>query len=104
MSKVLKKEKQWWVHTLLIVASAICVFPLYRIFTVALRPGDKIFSTEFYLWPDEVSLDNFRNVFLTTNFFTWIFNSTIITIMSALISVSLSATAAYGLSRYKFPM
>ena len=103
-SRRLRPESTWWVHTLLVVACVTSIFPLWRVFTVALRPGDKIFSTSFELIPSDATLENFAMIFTDTNFFVWILNSTIITLTSAIISVSLAATAAYALSRYKFPL
>ena len=71
---------------------------------MSLRPGDKIFSTEFQIFPDVVTLENFRMVFADTDFFMWLFNSIIITGLTSVIAVCLSATAGYALSRYKVPM
>lgn len=101
----LKTEQEgsnWWVHGLLIGASVIALFPLYRVITVALRPGDRILSTELNLIPDQVSTDNFYAAFYETDLFLWLFNSFVITLLTALIAVSIAATAAYALSRYKF--
>lgn len=103
MAGALKQKRNLWVHALLIFASAVSIFPLYRIFTVALKPGDKIFSTEFEIFPAVVTLENFKMVFTDTEFFLWLLNSVIITGLTSVIAVSLSATAGYALSRYKFP-
>jgi arabinogalactan oligomer/maltooligosaccharide transport system permease protein len=80
------------------------VFPLLRILSVSLRPGDKIFTTELSLFPDTPTLDNYKDVFFETNFFDWLLNSILVTGMTAMIGVALSATAAYALSRYRFPL
>ncbi len=93
----------WWVHLLLAGASMVSVFPLLRILGVSVRPGDKIFSTEFELLPAEPTLSNYVEVVTSTNFFVWLLNSLIITGLTAFIGVSLAATAAYALSRWKFP-
>ena len=90
-------------HILLAVASMVSVFPLLRILGVSVRPGDKIFSTEFELLPAEPTLSNYVEVVTSTNFFIWLLNSLIITGLTAFIGVSLAATAAYALSRWKFP-
>jgi len=93
----------WWVHGLLTIAAMISVFPLLRILGVSLRPGDKIFSTELELLPESPTIANYVEVLTDTNFFLWLFNSLVITGLTALIGVCLAATAAYALSRYKFP-
>jgi len=91
-------------HLVLIVAAIFSILPLYRIITVALRPGDKIFTTNFEIFPETPTLENFTAVFSQTQFITWLANSLIVTILTAFISVILSATAGYALSRFRFPM
>ncbi len=97
-------RKNWWVHGLLILASTMSVLPILRVFTVSLRPGDRLFSTEFEILPPVVTWSNYLEVFTKTGFFGWIFNSLVITLLTAVIGVALAATAAYALSRYKFPL
>lgn len=96
-------KKNWWVHILLIGGCVISAFPLLRVLAVSLRPGDKLFSTKLELFPDVITFDNYRAIITDTHFFTWLFNSLVITTLTAVIGVSLAASAAYALSRYKFP-
>ncbi|MDA9951648.1 carbohydrate ABC transporter permease, partial [Oligoflexaceae bacterium] len=74
------------------------------IIAVSLRPGDKLFTTDFELLPKDASIGNFSEVLFQTDFFVWLINSTIITLLTSFIGVSLAATAAYALSRYPFKM
>ena len=104
MSVGMKRQNNWWVHIILLMGCLICVFPLLRILTVAFKPGDSIFSTSFEFWPASPTWNNFYRVLFETDFFVWLFNSVVITCLTAFIGVSLAATAAYALSRYKFPM
>lgn len=105
MNKKIKYKKTYWgTHIILCLACLTCIFPLTRILTVAFKPGDKVFSVSFEFWPKEPTWANFIKVFYETDFVNWILNSLIITISTAIIGVSFSATAAYALSRYKFPM
>ncbi len=98
------KEKTWWVHTILVGGCMIAIFPLIRIFSVSLRPGDKIMSTDLSIIPDGATFNSYVQVFQETLFLRWIWNSVVVTLLTAAISVCLSATAAYALSRYRFPM
>lgn len=97
-------RKHWWVHLLLWGACMISAFPLARIIAVSLRPGNRLFSTELELIPSDATIANYVEVFTETNFFSWLFNSLVITVLTAGLGVTLAATAAYALSRYKFPM
>lgn len=96
-------RKTWWVHLLLLGGCLISGFPLLRILAVSLRPGDRLFATEFELIPHDATWANYVEVFTHTNFFTWLLNSFIVTLLTAMIGVSLASTAAYALSRYRFP-
>lgn len=100
----ISREKNWWVHIILLMGCLMSAFPLLRILAVSVRPGDRLFSTNLDLIPEETTWDSYIAVFTETNFFTWLLNSLIITGLTALIGVTLAATAAYALSRYKFPM
>ena len=91
-------------HGLLVLACLSTILPLLRIIAVSLRPGDKLFTTDFELWPKVTTMANYVEVFTSTNFLRWLGNSVIITAVTAAIGVSLAATAAYALSRYRFPM
>jgi len=96
--------RNWWVHVVLIGASLISLFPLLRIIGVSLRKGDKLFVTEFEIFPADPQYQSYGEVLFQTDFFYWLLNSTIITVLTAAIGVCLSATAAYALSRYQFKM
>lgn len=97
-------KKNWWVHLILWAACSMTLLPILRVVSVSLRPGDRLFTTEFELFPPVVTGANYLEVFQETGFFTWLLNSLLITSMTAVIGVMLAASAAYGISRYKFPM
>jgi len=95
-------KKDWFVHIMLCAACVWSVLPLLRIMAVALRPGDRLFSTEFQFLPTDATTANFFEVWRDTEFSIWLMNSLMITCITAFIGVSLSATAAYAISRYRF--
>jgi len=89
-------------HILLIIATIITTYPLIRIFSVSIRPGDRIISTDLSIIPDGATFISYIKLFKETYFIKWIFNSLIITISTSLIGVILASTAAYAFSRYRF--
>lgn len=103
-SGTVEKRPSLWIHALLALGCMISAFPLLRIITVSLRPGDKLFSTTLEIIPPNATIANYVEVFTKTGFFSWLFNSLVITVLTAGVGVCLAATAAYALSRYKFPM
>ena len=91
------------VHATLIVAALIAALPIVRVFSVALRPGDRLLEREFSLIPEGATLGAFRHVLFNTDFPQWIANSLAITIGTSLVGVIFAATSAYAFSRYRFP-
>lgn len=90
------------IHAMLIIAVTITTYPLLRIFSVSIRPGDRIFSTDLSIIPDGANIISYLKLIKETYFLKWIFNSLIITFATSLIGVILASTAAYAFSRYKF--
>ncbi len=100
----MKREtaKQILIHLALISAAIICVYPLSRIFTVSIRPGDRVISTDLALIPDGATFLSYMKLLKETYFLRWLFNSLVITVTTSMIGVSLASTAAYAFSRFNF--
>jgi arabinogalactan oligomer/maltooligosaccharide transport system permease protein len=96
------KIKSIMLHLLLIIAVVITTYPLIRIFSVSIRPGDRIISTDLSIIPKGATFISYIKLFKETYFIKWIFNSLIITLSTSLIGVILASSAAYSFSRYKF--
>lgn len=90
------------IHVCLILFCVICIYPLLRIFSVSLRPGDRLISTDLSLIPAGASFLSYFNLLKNTNFLLWLWNSLVITCVTSFIGVSLAATAGYAFSRFKF--
>nr|MBC7244722.1 sugar ABC transporter permease [Chloroflexota bacterium] len=102
--------KRLLVHLTLIMACIIAVYPILRIFTISIRPGDRLLSTDLRIIPKDATLNSYRLVLFgdpvtkrKSDFFLWLWNSLIITLTTATIGVILSASAAYAFSRFRFP-
>jgi arabinogalactan oligomer/maltooligosaccharide transport system permease protein len=98
-----KPLKRLAIHLILIMAAVIAAFPILRVFSVALRPGNKLLDPEFTLIPEGATLESFEHVLFETDLPLWLFNSLVVTIGTAIIGVIIAATSAYAFSRYKFP-
>ena len=94
--------RRLWINALLILACFIAIYPVLRVFSVSLRPGNQLLSTSLNIIPDNATLDNYTRLFTDKAFLVWIWNSIIITIVVATIGVVLAATSAYAFSRWKF--
>jgi len=98
-----RKIKFFLIHLVIIFCAVICVYPLLRIFSISLRPGDRLFSTDLSLIPDGASFKAYASLLKDTNFLRWLWNSLVITVTTSFIGVSLASTAAYAFSRFRFP-
>ncbi|MGC8786273.1 MAG: sugar ABC transporter permease [Anaerolineae bacterium] len=102
--------KRLIIHLILIGACIIAVYPVVRIFTISIRPGDRLLSTDLRIIPKDATLNSYRLVLFgdpvtkrKSDFFLWLWNSLVITLTTATIGVILSASAAYAFSRFRFP-
>ena len=94
--------KRVLIHLTLIIACLIVVFPVIRVFSTALRPGQNVLNPSLDIIPEGATLDAFHRVIFDTNLLNWLFNSLMVTFGTATIAVIIAATSAYGFSRYKF--
>ena len=95
--------KRILIHITLIFASIVAIYPALRVFSVSLRPGDRLLSTSLAIIPDGASLRAYAEVILEKDFLLWLWNSVLITFSTALIGMMIASTAAYALSRWHVP-
>ncbi len=91
------------IHAVLILACVIAAFPIVRVFSVALRPGNRILDPDFELIPTGATFNSFINVLTDTDLPLWLFNSLVITTGTSIVGLLIAATSAYAFSRFKFP-
>ncbi len=95
--------KRLMIHAALWFACFIAIYPILRIISVSLRPGNTLLSTDLALIPDGATLESYRIMLFEKPFLSWLWNSLMITVATAVIGVILAGTSAYAFSRYKFP-
>lgn len=116
----MKKERSFWsrffyggrndspfkrvlIHLALIAYCVITIYPVLRIFTISIRPGDRLLSTSLAIIPADATFESYRIVLFEKPLAQWLWNSLVITMATAAIGVILAATSAYAFSRFKFP-
>jgi arabinogalactan oligomer/maltooligosaccharide transport system permease protein len=80
----------------------VALFPVLQIFTVSLRPADRLLSTSLEIIPKNASLDNYVALFTERPFFLWLMNSTFVALVVTVTGVALASTCGYAFSRYHF--
>ncbi len=101
----MQKDKLWVrviIYAILFVFIVISVYPVIRVLSISLRPGDRLLSTSLAIIPDDATLSNFVVLFTERPFLRWVWNSTLVTTAVTLLGVALASTSGYIMSRYKF--
>ncbi|MFI8290786.1 sugar ABC transporter permease [Streptomyces sp. NPDC085614] len=87
-------------HTTLVVASVIAVFPVLWVFLTSIKPAKYATTTDFF---KESTFENYTNLLNDTPFLTWFGNSLLVAALTTLLGVFISSTTGYAISRFRFP-
>lgn len=90
------------IYAALTLFSLFAIFPILQVFTISLRPGDKLLSTSLEIIPDGATFNSYIAIFRDHPFAQWLLNSLLVSGVVTLVSVALASTAGYAFSRYKF--
>lgn len=86
--------------SLLLVALVITLFPFYWMVNTSLKPGTEIFLSPPTFFSPNWSFDAYKVIFETRPMGRYLFNSLVVSLGATLLSVTLSALAAYGFTRF----
>lgn len=89
---------KWFVPTLYII---FLLLPIYWLLNMSLKTNEEILSI-FSLWPQDLTLDNYRVIFSDASWYSGYINSMLYVSINVVISVSCALPAAYAFSRYSF--
>jgi arabinogalactan oligomer/maltooligosaccharide transport system permease protein len=89
-------------YFVLLFFALVTVYPVTRIITISLRPGDQLLSTSLAFIPEGATLDNYRELLFETEFLGWLGNSFFVSLVVTITGVALASTAGYALSWYTF--
>ncbi len=91
------------IYLVLLLFVAFSVYPVLRVFTISLRPGDQLHSRSLAIIPEHATLASYVTLFTRTQFVRWLVNSSIVSFFVTIVGVSLASTAGYAISRFTFP-
>jgi arabinogalactan oligomer/maltooligosaccharide transport system permease protein len=89
-------------HLALLLGSIFSLFPIYFVVQAALRPGNSLYSTDLQLFPTNPTLDNFSYILTQLPMGRWMWNSLKVSAATTVLTLVITVTAAYALSRFKF--
>jgi multiple sugar transport system permease protein len=85
------------------VAIFVAIFPIYWMLVTAMQSGADLFKLPPNFLPDSDEFRVFERVFTERPVGRWILNSFIVGVGASALSLLLSITTAYALSRFRFP-
>jgi arabinogalactan oligomer/maltooligosaccharide transport system permease protein len=99
------RESRWITalrHFVLLTFVVIALYPALNVFTISLRPGDQLRSTDLSIIPQGWSFDSYRELFTNQPFMRWLGNSLIVAAGVTITGVVLAAIGGYAFSRFRF--
>lgn len=116
MSKRTDSVGHLWLHLFLIVMVLVTVYPILWVLTVAFSGQQELMFVDLPAdpsawqriravlpWPEQMSMQNFLDVFSQQPFGRWLLNSAVVAAATTVAGVFLACTAGYAFSRFRFP-
>lgn len=89
-----------WRHVIAVFGLFFALFPIWFVVLAAFSESATLSSQN--LWPDTITLKQYRDLVDEWPFWNWFFNSLVISLITAAATVLLAASAAFAFSRLRF--
>ena len=90
------------IYCTLAIFCVISIYPILNIISISLRPSTSAFLDSLDLIPQNATLSNYFFVFKKYPVLQWIKNSFLASVVSTIVGVSISISAGYAFSRFRF--
>lgn len=97
--KMIGKGKSCITHAFLIIFAFIQIYPLFWLFEFSLKDNSEIFGGNIAGLPEHWRFENYVTAFLNANVIQYFFNSVIVTGVTIVVTLIISAMSAYAISR-----
>lgn len=85
----------------IVIYFLLLLLPIYWLITMSLKTNDEILSG-LTLWPQQPTLDNYREIFTNEAWYSGYINSITYTVLNTIMALMIALPAAYAFSRYSF--
>ena len=89
-------------YFVLIIFTLIALYPILNVFTISIRPNNRLLSTDLSIIPANATFRQYIELFTNRPFMLWVRNSALVSAIVTFTGVVLASTAGYALSRFKF--
>jgi ABC-type glycerol-3-phosphate transport system permease component len=96
------KVKQIINHIILIFYAVLMLFPIYWCVTTSFKSREQIFTRIPEWFPSRFTLVNYAQMFGRGSVGTYFVNSAIVSVLTVIVTLVISAMAGFGLTRYRF--
>lgn len=97
------KRNRIWKYVVLVLISVVVLFPYFWMVCTSLKTPSKIFVSPPQWLPNPVRWENYTELFTTSRYGLYLFNSLKVAGLTTLGTVVVAALAAYALAKIKFP-
>lgn len=102
MSRKMTTFQKILLHLLLIICVGMTIMPVVLVFFSSLKESSTLISTSLIPKFSELSLVNYRRLLTETPFLRWVWNTVVVSALSSVIAIIVTALAGYAFSRFKF--
>ncbi len=102
MSRKMTTFQKILLHLLLIICVGMTVMPVVLVFFSSLKESSTLISTSLIPKFSELSLVNYKRLLTETPFLRWVWNTVVVSALSSIIAIIVTALAGYAFSRFKF--
>ncbi len=89
-------------HVVLLLFVVISLYPVVNVFSISLRPGDRLQSQDLQIIPQDWTFDSYIQLFTEQPFLRWVGNSLLVSALVTVTGVALAAIGGYAFSRFRF--
>lgn len=102
MSRKMTTFQKILLHLLLIICVGMTIMPVVLVFFSSLKESSTLISTSLIPKFSELSLVNYERLLTETPFLRWVWNTVVVSALSSVIAIIVTALAGYAFSRFKF--
>jgi multiple sugar transport system permease protein len=98
-----RSGRQWWIYALLLAGLVLAVAPFVWMVLSSVKPDAEVRQVPPTWWPENPTLDNYRDLFQRLNFPRFFANSVIVATAVTLGNVVFCTMIGYALAKLSFP-
>lgn len=92
----------WVIFVILLVYALLIIYPFYNAFLISISPENVYINTPFLIWPKEITFDNYKTVFTSSQLWSGFKITFFVLIVGTLYQLFFTVITGYALSRSKW--